>query len=65
MAPKEEEKPVVVPSAEPGVVAPMPGPGLAEREPYDSFGDMVPYADPPWYVALHHNCYVQPSTDPL
>lgn len=54
---KTEEKPVVVPSAESGTVAPMPGPGLAEREPFESFGDMVPYADPPWYQGYNSPFY--------
>ncbi|KAK5126789.1 hypothetical protein LTR85_009723 [Meristemomyces frigidus] len=52
--PPSEKKETVVPSAEPGVVAPVPGPGAEEEaEAMDPYGDLVPYADPSWYQSYH------------
>lgn len=57
---KEDKKPtkdVVKPEANSGVVAPQPTSAAAEEsEPFDSFGDIIPYADPSWYqtVCLHN-----------
>ena len=49
-APKQE---AVKPAAEPGVVAPQPGPAAEEEaEPLDPYGDLVPYADPSWYQSV-------------
>ena len=51
--PKEEKKEIVQPEANPGVVAPQPTAAAAdESEPFDSFGDIVPYADPSWYQTV-------------
>lgn len=48
-----ENKSVVEPSAEPGVVVPMPGPAAKEeRERLEEFGDMVPFADPAYYQSV-------------
>ena len=48
-----EEKETVVPSAESGTVAPMPGKDSREEvEALDSFGDLVPYGDPSWYQSV-------------
>lgn len=53
---KEQKKDAVVPSAESGLVAPMPGPAAKsqeeEAEALDPFGDQVPYADPSWYQSV-------------
>ncbi|KAK3674840.1 hypothetical protein LTR78_005184 [Recurvomyces mirabilis] len=52
--PPEEKKERVVPSAESGTVAPMPGPAAEEEaEAMDAYGDMIPYADPSWYQSYH------------
>lgn len=52
--PPAEKKEKVVPSAESGTVAPMPGPAAEEEaETMDSYGDMIPYADPSWYQSYH------------
>lgn len=41
------------PSAEPGTVAPMPGPAAVElSDALDQYGDMIPYADPAWYQTV-------------
>lgn len=49
--PKKEE--IVVPQAESGAVAPMPGKhAIALSEPKEQFGDLVPYADPSWYQSV-------------
>ena len=50
---KKEEK-MVVPSPESGTVAPAPGPAAEESaEAMDSYGDLIPYADPSWYQSYH------------
>ena len=54
---KEEEKDVVVPCAESGTVAPLPGPAAAEQvqeaaEALDPYGDLIPFADPNWYQSV-------------
>lgn len=51
-AAKKEKEPVK-PSAESGTVAPMPGPDAQdEAEPMDTYGDMIPFADPNWYQSV-------------
>jgi len=55
---KKETKDVVKPEAVSGAIAPMPTPAAAEEsEPFDSFGDIVPYADPSWYQTYHSPYY--------
>ncbi|EOA81690.1 hypothetical protein ACJQWK_10696 [Exserohilum turcicum] len=49
-APKRE---VVKPEANPGVVAPQPTKEAEESEPFDAYGDLIPYADPSWYQTYH------------
>jgi len=53
---KEEEIKVLQPSAEPGFVAPMPGPAAVELkdgpEALDQYGDLVPFGDPSWYQTV-------------
>ncbi|KAK5140470.1 hypothetical protein LTR04_002984 [Oleoguttula sp. CCFEE 6159] len=62
--PPQEKKEVVVPSAEPGFVAPQPGPAAAEEaEALDQFGDLVPYADPSWYQSYHSPYFNQSHAD--
>jgi alkylation response protein AidB-like acyl-CoA dehydrogenase len=49
-----QKKDVVKPSAESGVVAPMPTEAAEEEaEAMDPYGDLVPYADPSWYQSYH------------
>jgi hypothetical protein len=49
----EKEKEIVKPKAESGTVAPMPGKEVHEAaETMDSYGDMIPYADPSWYQGV-------------
>ncbi|KAL1304109.1 hypothetical protein AAFC00_000541 [Neodothiora populina] len=60
----KKEKEVVKPSAESGTVAPMPGPAAQEEaEPMDTFGDMIPGADPNWYQSYHTPYYNQSHAD--
>jgi hypothetical protein len=48
-----QKKDVVKPSAESGVVAPMPTEAAEEEaEAMDPYGDLVPYADPSWYQSV-------------
>ncbi|KAF1349996.1 acyl-CoA dehydrogenase/oxidase [Delphinella strobiligena] len=62
--PAAEKKEVVKPSAEPGVVAPMPGADAAdEAEPLDQFGDMIPGGDPNWYQSYHSPHFNQTHAD--
>ena len=50
---KKEKKDVVKPEANSGVVAPMPSEAAAEEsEPFDAYGDLIPYADPSWYQTV-------------
>jgi hypothetical protein len=52
---KKETKDVVKPEANSGVVAPQPTSAAAEEsEPFDSFGDIIPYADPSWYQTVRN-----------
>lgn len=52
-AKKEAKKDVVKPEANSGVVAPQPTETAAEEfEPFDSYGDLIPYADPSWYQTV-------------
>lgn len=45
--PPAEKKDLVVPQAESGTIAPVPGPAAQEEaEAMDQYSDMVPYADP-------------------
>ncbi|ORY19811.1 putative acyl-CoA dehydrogenase [Clohesyomyces aquaticus] len=47
-------KDVVKPSAEPGVVVPVPTAAAEEEaDALDPYGDLVPYADPSWYQSYH------------
>ena len=51
--PPVEEKEKVVPSAESGTIAPAPGPAAGEEaEALDSYGALIPYADPSWYQSV-------------
>jgi hypothetical protein len=53
MEDKKETKEIVKPEANSGVIAPQPTSAAAEEvEPFDSFGDLVPYADPSWYQTV-------------
>lgn len=55
---KKEKKDVVKPEANSGVVAPMPSEVAAEEsEPFDAYGDLIPYADPSWYQTYHSPYY--------
>lgn len=52
----------VVPSAEPGqIIVPAPGPAAATveepAEALDSFGSLIPFADPNWYQSYHSPYY--------
>jgi hypothetical protein len=50
---KQETKEIVKPEANSGVIAPQPTSAATdEAEPFDSFGDLVPYADPSWYQTV-------------
>ncbi|TKA78732.1 hypothetical protein B0A55_04544 [Friedmanniomyces simplex] len=61
---ESEKKELVVPSAESGTVAPAPGPAAAEEaEAMDTYGDMVPYADPSWYQSYHTPYFNQSHAD--
>lgn len=41
------------PEAVSGAIAPQPTAAAAEEtEPFDAFGDIVPYADPSWYQTV-------------
>ncbi|KAH8702991.1 acyl-CoA dehydrogenase/oxidase [Phaeosphaeriaceae sp. PMI808] len=52
--PAPEKKEIITPEANSGDVAPQPTSTVAEEsEPFDSFGDIVPYADPSWYQTYH------------
>nr|POE77786.1 acyl-coa dehydrogenase apdg [Quercus suber] len=52
--PPAAKKETVVPQAESGAVVPAPGPAAEEEaEAMESFGDLVPYADPSWYQGYH------------
>ncbi|KNG46245.1 acyl-CoA dehydrogenase [Stemphylium lycopersici] len=50
---KSEKKDVVKPEANSGVVAPQPTEAAEEAEPFDAYGDLIPYADPSWYQTYH------------
>ncbi|KAK5745347.1 hypothetical protein LTR17_001508 [Elasticomyces elasticus] len=63
-AEKQQSKELVVPAAESGHVAPMPGPAAEEEaEAMDTYGDMVPYADPSWYQSYHTPYFNQSHAD--
>ena len=54
-APKKE---IVKPEAVSGAIAPQPTADAAEAaEPFDSYGDLIPYADPSWYQTYHSPYY--------
>jgi hypothetical protein len=56
---KAEKKDVVKPEANSGAVAPQPtGAAIEESEPFDAYGDLIPYADPSWYQTV---CLRPPS----
>ena len=49
----QTEKETVIPSAEPGVVVPVPGEDAEEHaEALDTYGAIIPYADPSWYQSV-------------
>ena len=50
--PPAAKKESVKPQAEPGVVAPVPTVDAEELEPFESFGALIPYADPSWYQSV-------------
>lgn len=51
--PPVEKKEPVVPSAESGTVVPAPGPAAGdEAEALDSYGALIPFADPSWYQSV-------------
>jgi hypothetical protein len=51
--PAEPAKEKVAVEPEPGTVAPMPGKhARKEVEALDSFGPLIPYADPSWYQSV-------------
>ena len=59
--PKElENKHVVQAEANPGVIAPQPGPAAVEEKPeseaLEQYGDLVPFADPSWYQTVRRLC---------
>ena len=58
--PAQEKKELVTPSAA-GPAAPSPGPAAQPSEALDSFGDMVPYADPSWYQTVSPSLGTTPS----
>lgn len=60
--PAQEKKELVEPSAA-GPAAPSPGPAAQPSEALDSFGDMVPYADPSWYQTYHSPYFNQSHAD--
>ncbi|OAL31619.1 hypothetical protein AYO20_08162 [Fonsecaea nubica] len=48
----------VRPQAEPGTVAPAPGPAASEEvEALDPFGSLIPFGDPSWYQGYHSPYY--------
>lgn len=48
--PPQKKKELVKPEAISGAIVPQPTEAAAEEaEAFDSFGDLVPYADPSWY----------------
>ncbi|KAI9762787.1 MAG: hypothetical protein M4579_000139 [Chaenotheca gracillima] len=50
-APKKKE---VVKPMQAGPAAPSPGAAIQEiSEPFEAFGDLIPYADPSWYHSYH------------
>ncbi|KAH8761501.1 putative acyl-CoA dehydrogenase [Hyaloscypha sp. PMI_1271] len=51
----EEKKELVKPKAESGAVVPVPAaaPEREMSEALDSFGDLIPFADPSWYQGYH------------
>jgi hypothetical protein len=56
-APKKE---IVKPEAVSGAIAPQPTADAAEAaEPFDSYGDLIPYADPSWYQTYHSRKVLQ------
>ena len=56
------QKEVVQPSAA-GPAAPSPGPAATQSEALESFGDLVPYADPSWYQTYHSPYFNQSHAD--
>ncbi|KAK3217422.1 hypothetical protein GRF29_1g3051980 [Pseudopithomyces chartarum] len=51
--PPQQDKELVKPEANPGVVAPQPSAEAEEAEALDPYGDLIPYADPSWYQSYH------------
>jgi hypothetical protein len=50
---KADKGDVVKPEANSGVIAPQPtGAAPEESEPFDAYGDLIPYADPSWYQTV-------------
>ncbi|KAI9713699.1 MAG: hypothetical protein M1828_001388 [Chrysothrix sp. TS-e1954] len=64
-----ENKSVAQPEANAGVVAPTPGPAAVEEplkpvsEALDSYGDLIPFADPSWYQTYHSPYFNQTHAD--
>jgi cytochrome b involved in lipid metabolism len=57
-----ETKDIVKPEANSGVIAPQPTAAAAEEsEPFDAFGDIVPYADPSWYQTVCNPIPLEPE----
>lgn len=48
--PAEKEK--VTPKAESGTVSAAPSQSVEEEEPLDSYGSLIPFADPSWYQSV-------------
>jgi cytochrome b involved in lipid metabolism len=50
---EEKKKEAVVPAAASATAAPAPAPGAKHQaEALDTYGDLVPYADPSWYQGV-------------
>ncbi|KAF2000276.1 short-chain specific acyl-CoA dehydrogenase mitochondrial precursor [Amniculicola lignicola CBS 123094] len=49
----EPVRDIVKPSAESGVVVPVPTDAAEDVEALDPYGDLIPYADPSWYQSYH------------
>jgi hypothetical protein len=62
--PAEKEQKKVQPQAEPGTVAPAPGPSASEEaEALDPFGSLIPFGDPSWYQGVSRqlaNLWLEP-----
>lgn len=52
--PPPQEKELVKPEANSGVIAPQPTAEAEEAEALDPYGDLIPYADPSWYQSVSY-----------